>query len=60
MSPNERAALEEELNNLKKILDFYIEFRKNISSLDDRQIDAHIDDMLDRVSEILKILGYEE
>lgn len=47
MSPKECQILEEEFINLKKILDFYIEFRDNVASMGDWEIDNHIDDILD-------------
>jgi len=52
MSPKERLILEEEYINLKRLLDFYVGFREKISSMNNREVDAHIDDMLDRLSEI--------
>lgn len=52
MSPEERLSLEEEFINLKKLLDFYVGFRDNISSMNNAEVDDHIDDMLDRLSEI--------
>ena len=56
MSPKERQNLEEERVNLKKILDFYVEFRDHIASMRDKEIDRHIDDILDRIIEINKQL----
>lgn len=52
MSPEERLSLEEEFINLKKLLDFYVGFRDNISSMTNAEVDDHINDMLDRLSEI--------
>lgn len=52
MSPKERLSLEEEFMNLKRLLDFYVGFRENVSSMNNQEVDAHIDDMLDRLSEI--------
>jgi len=52
MSPKERLSLEEEFINLKRLLDFYVGFRENVSSMNNQEVDAHIDDMLDRLSEI--------
>jgi len=37
---------------LKRLLDFYVGFRENVSSMNNQEVDAHIDDMLDRLSEI--------
>ena len=56
MSPKEREILEEERINLKNILDFYVQFRNRILSMKDEEVDAHINDILDRLSEIQKLL----
>jgi hypothetical protein len=52
MSPEERRNLEEEFISLKKLLDFYVGFRDNISSMNNQEVDDHINDMPDRLSEI--------
>lgn len=39
MSPEERRNLEEEFINLKKLLDFYVGFRDNISSMNNQEVD---------------------
>jgi hypothetical protein len=56
MSPEERKLLEEELINLQKILDVYTDFRNQIVSMNQLEIDNHIDDILDRFNEIKNTL----
>ncbi|WP_157488177.1 hypothetical protein [Dyadobacter crusticola] len=52
MNQEERSVLEEELIYLKNILDFYVKFSSRVLSMDAPQIEAHIDDILDRLNEI--------
>jgi hypothetical protein len=56
MSQEERKVLGEELIYLKNILDFYVEFNSRILSMDSSEIEAHINDILDRLNEIENLL----
>jgi ribosomal protein L29 len=59
MSAEERNALEEELINLKKLLDFYVGFGHEIRSMTAREMEDHLDAVLDRINHINTVLGYE-
>ena len=56
MSDKERQLLKEERKNLQNVLDFYVNFRGKITSMDELAIDNHIDDILDKLNELKKIL----
>ncbi|MEO6281974.1 MAG: hypothetical protein ABIN80_20295 [Dyadobacter sp.] len=59
MSAEERNALEEELINLKMLLDFYVDFGHEIRSMTAREMEVHLDAVLDRINHINLVLGYE-
>ncbi|MCE7063058.1 hypothetical protein [Dyadobacter sp. CY343] len=56
MSQEERKNIEDEINYLKSILDFYVEFNDKISSLDQKGIELHINDILDKLNELTELL----
>lgn len=59
MSVEERNALEEELMDLRKLLDFYVGFGHEIRSMTEREKEDHIDAVLDRINHINTVLNYE-
>jgi hypothetical protein len=59
MLSEEKDAIEEEIINLKKILDFYVVLGVTMSSLSEEELTAHIDSILDRLNELKCLLTNE-
>ncbi|MCE7073590.1 hypothetical protein LZG74_24975 [Dyadobacter sp. CY327] len=56
MSPFEKKNLEQEIIDLKKLLDFYVGLGSELSSLKGAELEAHIDSILDRLQELKSLL----
>ena len=60
MTENEKRKLEQEYQYLLLLLDFYVKNREAVSHMNDQQYKAHIDDILDEMNRIKKILSPKE
>ena len=56
MNERERKTLQEEFEMLKIILDFHVKHR-NQTMMKDDEFENHVNDILDRMNQLKKILG---
>ena len=59
MTNKQRQDLEEKQFHLERILDYYVNFRKTLKSMNDTEIDEYIDGILDEMLEIKRALKEE-